>query len=542
LAKVDWTQFDVVGFACSYSQTNASIALATRLRQTYPNLPLIVGGCACSDTMGIALLRATDVFLAAALGEADEIIVRLVEAAARHDVRALVEIPGVACRIGADVQSGPEKLRVENVDELPTPDYTDYYKYRPNELADMLPFYIPIEASRGCWWGAKSHCTFCGLNPTRMAFHEKGSARFLDEVVELRDRHHPLRFMAVDNIMPHSYYTSVLPSLVECSGCAEFFFEVKANFRRDQMEAFATANVKQIQPGVESLNSRVLRLMRKGTTAVANLYTLRLVQELGLRAHWSILYGFGGEEIADYQLTRQLAVRSMHLPPPMGLFPVEVERFSPMFRAPHDHGLTNIQPSSWYRFCHPVAPEILVDLAYRFDADYVNRPDSLTHDIALLLNNVVSEWQDRHAANTCQLFVREDLPGRLCVLRVIDNVTKVYRLDETTAAIYRAFSRPRRVQTVVPDLHRPDGYEPYLDEDLLEQARCELHSPERAVNLRADKPADAYGLLLVHGLVAEEEGMAVALACGIKPAEGTDSLTIDDLRVPATRYLALATR
>ena len=44
-----------------------------------------------------------------------------------------------------------------------------------------------FETSRGCWWGAKSHCTFCGLNGETMAFRSKSPRRALDELEQLGD-------------------------------------------------------------------------------------------------------------------------------------------------------------------------------------------------------------------------------------------------------------------------------------------------------------------------------------------------------------------
>jgi ribosomal peptide maturation radical SAM protein 1 len=532
---LDQVRPDVVGFGMSFSQTNAATALARRLRAARPDLPIIAGGCACSDVMGEALLRITDVFDAVALGEADEVIVELVEALARGDRRAVAALPGVAYRADdGSVEANRDKVRVRDVNALPYPAYDDYYRDRPAELAGLLPFYIPVEASRGCWWGAKSHCTFCGLNPTRMAFYRKEPERFLREIEHLRERHDPPRFMAVDNIMPHEYHRTVLPHLHQASGGAEFFFEVKANFRREQMERFAAANVRQIQPGVESLSSRVLRIMKKGTTAIANVYTLRLVQEMHLRAHWSILYGFGGETLRDYTLMAQLAARVLHLPPPMGAFPVEVERFAPMFRDPEGHGLTRLRPSAWYPHCFPVREQDLEDLAYRFDADYLDRSPALTTDIRALMEPLVAEWRDRYDRGVDRLEARER-DGTVEIVRSSGDVVTVYRLDARAAELCREFERPRHVVAVLPDLADPGDYEPYADPGFLARAAAARDAVNCTVQVDTRSEEDAYDRLLLLGILVQESGMAVSVACGTPPAP-PESPT-----VAATTYLSLAT-
>ena len=37
-----------------------------------------------------------------------------------------------------------------------------------------------IETSRGCWWGERNHCTFCGLNGSSMSFDEMAPGRALE--------------------------------------------------------------------------------------------------------------------------------------------------------------------------------------------------------------------------------------------------------------------------------------------------------------------------------------------------------------------------
>jgi radical SAM superfamily enzyme YgiQ (UPF0313 family) len=65
--------------------------------------------------------------------------------------------------------------------------------------------WIPFESARGCWWGAKHHCTFCGLNGSAMRFRAKSPQRVLSELADLARRHHSFRFEAVDNILEPRY-------------------------------------------------------------------------------------------------------------------------------------------------------------------------------------------------------------------------------------------------------------------------------------------------------------------------------------------------
>ncbi len=45
-------------------------------------------------------------------------------------------------------------------------------------VADRI--FVPYETSRGCWWGQKKHCTFCGLNPLGMNYRAKSPERAVE--------------------------------------------------------------------------------------------------------------------------------------------------------------------------------------------------------------------------------------------------------------------------------------------------------------------------------------------------------------------------
>ena len=513
MQRFDWGGYDLVGFANTFSQLNASIAIARRLRQRFPLLPMIVGGAGCSDEMGEGVMLATPLFKAAALGEADALIVDLCEAICGGDEGRLAQLPGIAWRDAqGQVRRSAAKQRVTVMDELPMPQYDDYYTTLPSAYRPELPFYLPVEASRGCWWGAKHHCVFCGLNPDRMKHYSKTPDRFLEEIGELRRLYQPGRFMAVDNIMPHEYYEAVLPRLDQASGGAEFFFEVKANFREEQLRTFSRARVIQIQPGIESLSSHVLALMKKGTSAAANILTLRLCEDMGIRAHWSILHGIHGELAEDYLASAEVAKRLFHLRPPLGIFLTEIERFAPMFRYPELHGLANLRPSHWYRYCYPVTDEVLGRLAYRFDCERIDEDVLARAAVHDSLAPVVDAWRQAYDARSARLdLVAAGDGGGAVIERRRGAWCKRYRLSAQAYAVCALFDRPRNVARAVPDAHAAGLPTPYLERDFAEACERALDSPGEVV-IDGD-PAAVYQLLLLHGLVVQENGIGVTVFC-----------------------------
>ena len=203
---------------------------------------------------------------------------------------------------------------------------------------------IQFETSRGCWWGERHHCTFCGLNGATMTYRSKSSQRALDELVALTDRYpgHPVS--VVDNILDHRYFKDFMPALAARRLGLELFYEVKANLKKAQVSLLRDAGVRVIQPGIESFSTRVLNLMRKGERGLHNIQLLKWCKELGVTPVWNLLWGFPGEPPEEYRAMADLLPLLTHLAPPISAMPIRLDRFSPNFDQAEALGLTAVEP------------------------------------------------------------------------------------------------------------------------------------------------------------------------------------------------------
>jgi ribosomal peptide maturation radical SAM protein 1 len=349
----------VVGLSSTFQQNVASLALARELRRLRPReeLALLMGGANCEGEMGQALAANFPALDRVVSGEAEAVIVDLVRQA-------------LSGGLGAGAPRFRTGTPITELDRLPLPDFEDYFA-----LADQADLetdsHLVAESSRGCWWGAKSHCTFCGLNGETMAFRSKSPARMATELRTLADRYRRRFFMMADNILDMRYATTLLPDLAGAR--LRFFYEVKANLRKDQLATLAAAGVTWIQPGIESLSTPILRLMRKGTTRLQNVQLLKWCDELGMRVSWNLLYGFPGEPPEEYAAMAELMPRLVHLPPPAAGARVRLDRFSPYFREPARHGITGIRPAWAHDLAFaPLPPAERARIAYFFEFDHAD--------------------------------------------------------------------------------------------------------------------------------------------------------------------------
>jgi ribosomal peptide maturation radical SAM protein 1 len=441
----------VVGFTTTFAQNLASLALARLLKAAAPSLRIVFGGANCEGPMGAALQRAHPWVDVVVRGEAEEVAGPLFRTLASG--APAPALPGVCFFDDAGRQVVvPGAPAPVSMDRVPSPHYDDYFRdLAATRFHDTLraTLFLSFEAARGCWWGEVSHCTFCGLNGGGMAFRSKPPERVAGEIVALARRHQVLDLHAVDNILDHRYTGTLLPALAQSGLDLRLFYEVKSNLKRRELEALQRARVVHIQPGIESLSTPILRLMRKGVTALQNLRLLKWSAELGVTAEWNLLYGFPGEPEDEYRRMAELLPRLHHLAPPRA-GRLGVHRFSPYHQRPAEHGLA-LDGAAWYhQFLYDLPPAELAELAHEFDVRYLDGRDPESYAAPCVA--AVARWNEAHAAGAT-LTARRG-PGFVLLRdrRDPDGDVIDYVLEGDDAAAYLACDDGARLQAIAARL------------------------------------------------------------------------------------------
>lgn len=388
----------IVGFTSVFQQQLSSLALAKRIKERCPEIVIVFGGANCENVMGREVVRQFPFVDAVVSGEAEVAFPELVRRVLNG--QPYDRIPGVftALQLPLDPAIGTG-TRVKSMDELPYVDYSDFFEQAaavdPNATDELQ---LLFETSRGCWWGAKQHCTFCGLNGATMAFRSKSAERALGELRMLTAQYPGRQVQVVDNILDMRYFHDLIPALAEEGMDLQLFFEVKANLRKDQLQALLRAGIRCIQPGVESLSTPILQLMRKGITGIQNVQLLKWCKELGIRPSWNLIWGFPGESPAHYAEMARLLPLLVHLPPPTAASPLRLDRFSPLFEQAPASGVTDVKPVPAYEHIYSeLPPESIHRLAYYFGYSYA-RPQEVSRYTAGL-TELVKRWQAEYRAS-----------------------------------------------------------------------------------------------------------------------------------------------
>lgn len=363
---------DLLGLTTSLNQLLPALWVANLAKTELPEVRIVLGGSACSAPMGQRILQGYPMIDWVVDGHGE---LPLLELAEGNQPASRLLQNHVAMDLNA----------------LPIPNYRRFLA-EAGELADHPRFWLAFESSRGCWWGQKIQCTFCGLNGQEMAFRQKAAERVVTEIRSLWDEHGKNLF-ATDSILSLDHLRQVMPRLATYPSGPRLFYEVKANLSQADIVLLARAGVRSLQPGIESLSTRLLTLLRKGVKAIQNLALLKWSREQGIGCGWNQLCVIPGESAEDYETQLEVMERVPHFSPPQRVNPIRIDRYSPYADRPTEFGWEGIEPGPEYRLFHPHLDDAARrDIAYHFVG-----LGPLTGEAYLpQFSAAVARWQERH--------------------------------------------------------------------------------------------------------------------------------------------------
>ena len=89
-----------------------------------------------------------------------------------------------------------------------------------------------------------------------------------------------------------------------------------------------------MQPGVESLSTHILKIMRKLSTGMRNVELIKWCTYYGINNLYNILVQFPGETAEDYRLQSEVVAKIPHFQPPYAIVKARADRGSPMYSDP----------------------------------------------------------------------------------------------------------------------------------------------------------------------------------------------------------------
>jgi ribosomal peptide maturation radical SAM protein 1 len=394
--SINWGEYGVVGFTSTFNQNIASVTLAKLIKEKYPSIKILFGGSNFDSEMGHEYFRVFEWIDYVVSGEAEHVLPGLMEA-----MESGSPIPkGVIHRVDGDLRFEENLENFTDFKKYGPPDYDDYIE-QIREIDPQSPLLdnpiILYETARGCWWGEKHHCTFCGLNASTMEFRARSLEQVHADLADLSKRYNSYRFRLVDNILEMKYIDGLFGEFAKNNYDLQFFIEVKSNLNKEQIRNLAHGGVNVIQPGIESFSANQLQEMDKGVRPLQNIFCLKWALYYGMEVTWSILTGFPQETDADYRQQIDLIQSLTHLQPPISVGDIWLERFSPYFTRPDQYGIRITGPGEAYPYVYDGESIDLMKVSYDFEFE-----TDLKIDPALVeeLQQTVAHWKERHQSES----------------------------------------------------------------------------------------------------------------------------------------------
>jgi ribosomal peptide maturation radical SAM protein 1 len=469
LQNVDWQQFGLIGFSVVFQQMLSSVALARRLKDRFPSIPIVFGGATFEDDIAEEILRGCPWIDLVHCGDADRTFPELVRRL--DEGRSLEGLPGLMWRDRGRVVYNGRAPNLADLDSTPVPDFDEYFQAlergsAPDAASDRV--LLPIETARGCWWGMKNHCTFCGLNRAGMEFRAKSVDNVLDMLRVLSSRYGQTYFNAIDNILEPEYVEGLFSRLAELRSDIRLHYEIRPSLTRTQLRKMRDGGLYSVQPGIESFSTHLLHLMKKHTTGMRNLELLKWTTYHGIEDLYNLLLGFPGETPEDYRLQAEVIAKIPHLQPPYTITVARPDRGSPMFEQPGLHSITQLRPAACYPFLFPADRFDLRRVSYFFEHEMQDVVDRSLYDP---LYAQVAEWKHRWKAQPRPfLRYRKGIDSLLVEDGRRGSAVRT-QLSGRAAQLYEFCADARKRQAL---LERFDGDAEWLDSILAELVRLDL--------------------------------------------------------------------
>ena len=458
IRAVDWTSCMLVGFSVCLCQLTSSLYFIRRIKQSFPQLPIVVGGSAFAEDMIPGLLETFPEVDFVINGEGELPLSGLV----RHMKHFRGDsnfppIPGVITRKSVKTKAPVTFHQLENLNSLPPPNYDDYF-YLLKTLDPEKTFFPTLcaEVSRGCWWRSTRSpltdkgCTFCNLNLQWNGYRSKGVSQLVSEVDHLTTKYKSLSVAFMDNLLPLRQSREIFLQLGELEKDLRLFAEIRATTPREVLDAMWRAGMHEVQIGIEALSTRLLEKLNKGTTAIQNLEIMKHCEELGISNISNLILHFPGSDAEDVAET----LRALEFALPFR--PLRFVHFwlglgSPVWQHPQAFGLKAVFNHPNYRVLFP--PDVCRSMrcmiqSYRGDLGYQRK---LWQPVKKKLRAWKKDYNELHRGPSISpiLSFRDGRDFLIIRQRRLGQEPMTHRLVGTSRAIYLFCQTHRSLKRIV---------------------------------------------------------------------------------------------
>ncbi len=364
IEKVNWRDYDIIGFTLNYGQFLPSLAIAKKIKELSSEKIIIFGGSRNIDEIGINVLKTFSYVDFICSGDGEEPLFQLAS-----NYNNYKNIPNLIYR-DQDRVVRNESEYYADLNELPFLSFDSFYEELASSSDEIKQYFnsygrLPVEISRGCWW---NKCSFCSQRVQHKRYQEKDINRLIEEIKLLSDKYKLLDFQIIGDTLPKNDYKTLLKEIILLGRDFTFFVEARAGrLQSEDYKLLSKAGFDIIQTGIETFSQNYIKKMNKGSRVIDNIATLKFCKENHINNRYNLIINYPNEEIIDFEETRKnIRLIKQYLEPPQISYLI-VEYGSYIYNNPQEFNIEKLEYTNIDKIMFP--EEVLergISCIYRF--------------------------------------------------------------------------------------------------------------------------------------------------------------------------------
>jgi len=267
-------------------------------------IPVVVGGPDASSSYKNYLAWGATY---AVIGEGEETCAELLQVLTGQSKIEIKDIRGLAYKNNGEIVINPNRGLIEDLDQLPFPDWKAVDICRYLELWKKKNGYtsLHILSSRGCPFG----CAWCSRAVFGRNVRQRSVDNVIDEMKALSNYYHPDSiWFADDTFTMDKTWIENFTGKIALSGSVIPFrcFTRADRVTPEMLSKLKTAGCRLIHMGVESGSQQVLDAMNKGQKVETIQKASNYIHDAGIDINYFIMFGYPGEKLNDIRATEAL--------------------------------------------------------------------------------------------------------------------------------------------------------------------------------------------------------------------------------------------
>lgn len=340
LLKIESYKCDLIGFSITYNQLLPTLFIAKELKERDDRKKIILGGSRVKGELGLSLINKKNYFDHIISGEGEVTLLRYVQDyyfnrfSGKYINSKFIETKENVC-----------------LDELPVPDYSDYFKdirqYNIEET-EMILFY---EVARGCWW---NRCTFCSSSRLYSEYREKTPRKVAQDLQLLASKYNDIKIWLLGDCYTFKSYIELSKLIRKQKIKYNFIVYSRCSTDYNYYKALKEMGAKSIIVGIEALSDNLLKKMDKGCNVIRNMQCLKYCVELKLGCTYNLFYSYPNFTKEDFKEMMNSIDYVSGYQPPESLCDMELQYGSRVYKNPRDFCIEQVVPSKKEQMILPV--------------------------------------------------------------------------------------------------------------------------------------------------------------------------------------------